>query len=138
MSPTTNPAQSSNVADPPDEWPIPQDMRGGVVARQLFIAIKSEMKPADSIAAARCLVTMNGQTLAAKAERQPEQIHRPGNANVLINATPEERRLRLAAIDERLRARRMAALAPTGRNGSGPDRAPGAQNSEGAGGGQSP
>jgi hypothetical protein len=119
-----------------DEWPIPDEVRKPVVMRQASIAINVEMKVADAIAAARCLTAMNGQNIAVRSATEAPQIHVPGHADALINLTPEQRRDRLSAIAERLRARRLAGRMFLSGSGEDADPTPDSQTPEGTGGGE--
>ena len=117
-----------------EEWPIPDAFRKPVVMRQVAIATNPNTKNSEATAAARCLANMNAQNIKSCNEQNSQHIHISGTANVLINAPAEERRRRLAAIGERLRAGRLANPIPPGGSRSPFDSIDDAQDSEGASG----
>ncbi len=117
-----------------EEWPIPMELRQPVVMRQVAIAIDPKSKRSEATAAARCLASMHAQNIKSRSQQQSQHIHISGNANVLINASAEERRRRLAAIGERLRARRLANPIPPDGSRSTFDPTDDAPDAEGAGG----
>ena len=117
-----------------EEWPIPDAFRKPVVMRQIAIATNPNSKNSEATAAARCLANMNAQNIKSRNEQHSQHIHISGNANVLINASAEERRRRLAAIGERIRARRLANPIPPGGSRTPFDPIDDAQDSEGASG----
>jgi hypothetical protein len=96
-----------------DEWTIPHKLRAAIVTRQIVIATKPQMKVSDAIAATRCLIMMNGQTLAARSASQASQTHFPGNPYGLIS-TPEQRAFELDSLFDRIESE----------ENSGPNRSP--------------
>jgi hypothetical protein len=96
-----------------DEWTIPHKLRTAIVDRQIVIATKPDMKVSDAIAATRCLIMMNGQTLAARSASQASQTHFPGNVNGLISP-PEQRAFEIDSLFDRIESEQSSA----------PDRSP--------------
>jgi hypothetical protein len=119
----------------PGGWSLTDEIRRSVMMRQWLISINGNTKDSDSTAAARCLIAMDAQALKARKETPGSAVDFAANDNVLINSTPEERRERLAAIAERLGARRLAGGTASRRSTADPELASDAQmpNREGGG-----
>jgi hypothetical protein len=118
-----------------DEWPIPVQFRPAIVNRQMHIAVDPSVDPRIQIAAARVLVAMNAQNLAARAAAPKSTTV---NVHVaILDATPDERRMLLAALAERLRAGSLDDGPGAGGESCGPARAVARlSHAEGASGGE--
>jgi hypothetical protein len=100
---------SPQPAEPvPDEWVIPHKFCTAIIRRQMNIAANPNTKVSDAIAAARCLITMNGQTLAARSMRLSQQPSQPGNANGL-SSSPEQREREIDSLFDRIASEERSA-----------------------------